>query len=148
MTWELEYGARPWLLNAERAGGQRGVGGRYGRSALSREWRGAYARLCEVHHVPALEWFTVEAYPICVDRRRPDVGNIYPTVKAAIDGIVDAGIVPDDTDTYLHALTFRPALILGYAGLRLRIAGEPCCPEEVVARERAHRRRLIKQFVS
>lgn len=148
MIWELEHPERCWLLNAERAGGNRGIGGRYGRSALTRKWREAFAQLCQVERLPPLEWFTVEAIPVCQDRRRPDVGNIMPAVKAAIDGIVDAGVVPNDTDDYLHALTFRPALVLGYNALRLRVAGARCGQEEVASRERAYRKRLIRQFVS
>lgn len=148
MIWELEYRAKPWLLNEERAGGKRGVGGHYGRAARTREWRDAFVKLCWLQSVPPLEWFTVEAIPVCPDQRRPDVGNVFPAVKAAIDGLIDAGVAPDDTDVYLHALTFRPALILGYAGIRLRVAGEPCCAEETLYRERALRKRLIRQFVS
>lgn len=41
------------------------------------------------------------------DRRRRDVPNLWPTVKALIDGIVDAGILPDDNDDVVTALTFR-----------------------------------------
>lgn len=35
------------------------------------------------------------------DRRRRDVGNLYPSFKAAIDGLVDAGVLPDDDDEHL-----------------------------------------------
>jgi hypothetical protein len=35
------------------------------------------------------------------DRRRRDVGNLQPTAKAIVDGIVDAGVLPDDSDRYL-----------------------------------------------
>lgn len=36
------------------------------------------------------------------DRRRRDVANLYPSFKAAIDGaLVDAGVLPDDSDRYL-----------------------------------------------
>lgn len=31
------------------------------------------------------------------DRRRRDADNLFPTLKAACDGLVDAGIVSDDT---------------------------------------------------
>lgn len=31
------------------------------------------------------------------DKRRRDADNIVPTLKAICDGIVDAGVVPDDT---------------------------------------------------
>lgn len=146
MIWELEYRARPWLLNEERAGGRRGAGGRYGRARLTGEWRDCFAGLAQEQRIPPLQWFTVEAIPICLDRRRPDVGNIYPAVKAAIDGLIDAGVAPDDNDVFLHALTFRPAWMLGYSALRLRVAGEPCTKEEADAREQAYRKRLLRQF--
>lgn len=42
------------------------------------------------------------------DRRRRDTPNMWPTLKPILDGIVtDAGILPDDDDEHLTALTFR-----------------------------------------
>lgn len=38
------------------------------------------------------------AYP---DRRRRDRHNLAPTVKAMMDGLIDAGLLPDDSDRYL-----------------------------------------------
>lgn len=32
---------------------------------------------------------------------RRDVGNFYPTAKACLDGIVDAGLLPDDSDAHV-----------------------------------------------
>jgi hypothetical protein len=32
---------------------------------------------------------------------RRDVGNYYPTAKAIVDGLVDAGLMPDDNDRHL-----------------------------------------------
>lgn len=35
-------------------------------------------------------------------KRKADVGNAYPTVKACVDGaLTDAGILPDDNDDHL-----------------------------------------------
>lgn len=36
------------------------------------------------------------------DRRRRDEDNIAPTLKAAADGLVDAGVVADDTPAYMR----------------------------------------------
>ena len=39
--------------------------------------------------------------------RRFDAPNAYPMVKAAVDGIVDAGVLPDDDDTVIECMSFR-----------------------------------------
>ena len=38
---------------------------------------------------------------------RVDPANASPLVKAAIDGLVDAGVLPDDNSDHLPAVTFR-----------------------------------------
>lgn len=45
------------------------------------------------------------------DRRRRDPHNYYPTVKAIIDGLVDAGGWPDDTPEWVT--TREPVLRVG-----------------------------------
>lgn len=47
---------------------------------------------------------TVQLVWVVTDRRRRDSDNIYPTFKAMCDGLVDAGIVPDDTPEYMNKL--------------------------------------------
>ena len=47
------------------------------------------------------EHVTVQLTWVVTDKRRPDSDNIYPTFKAMCDGLVDAGIVPDDTPQYM-----------------------------------------------
>lgn len=145
-SWILTYQARPWLLNAERAGGNRGVGGHYGRAAKAAEWRQAYAGLCLEEKVPALQWLHVEALQTCRDRRMPDIGACFPAVKAAIDGIVDAGVVPDDDSRYLRQLTFTAPACTGTDALVLRVSGPPCSITEQARREVAHRDRLLRQL--
>ncbi len=39
--------------------------------------------------------------------RRFDPPNAWPAAKAAIDGIVDAGVLPDDSSDHIPATTFR-----------------------------------------
>jgi hypothetical protein len=42
------------------------------------------------------------------DKRRRDVANIAPTIKALVDGCVDAGLLPDDDDAHLVGPDLRP----------------------------------------
>lgn len=56
------------------------------------------------------------------DRRwLQDVGAQMPAVKAVVDGIVEAGLIPDDNPQYLTALTFLRPDICGRDGLRVTI---------------------------
>lgn len=139
----LTYRDRPWLLNAERAGGQRGVGGHHGRARLVRTWRRAFADECLAQRVPALQWLTVEVSQICRDKRMPDIAACVPAVKAGIDGIVDAGVIPDDNAMFLRALTFKPPTCAGYDALVLRVEGPVCDREERLSRERVYRQKLV-----
>jgi crossover junction endodeoxyribonuclease RusA len=49
------------------------------------------------HRIPELGRCEVELTWIVTDRRRRDADNIVPTLKAMCDGLVDAGVVSDDT---------------------------------------------------
>lgn len=60
---------------------------------LGREGEGV-ARLGLRHARVEMEF----AYP---DRRRRDRSNLAPTVKALMDGLIDAGLLPDDADRFL-----------------------------------------------
>ena len=78
--------------------------------------------MAKIQHVPALAAIEVYATPLAKDRRwRQDVGACFPAVKAAIDGLVDAGVLPDDNPQFVRALTFYPAEIGDMDGLRLQI---------------------------
>lgn len=59
--------------------------------------------------VPHLERVLIVATPIYPDRRRRDPGNAYPTVKAIVDGLVDAGVIADDNDKHVSGILMRPA---------------------------------------
>lgn len=40
--------------------------------------------------------------------RRNDAPNWYPTIKALVDGLTDAGVWTDDNNTVIRAMTFIP----------------------------------------
>lgn len=57
-------------------------------------------------------WIGVEvtsAYPNA--RSLPDVAAEMPTIKAAIDGIRDAGVIPDDDAKHMRWLVFHAPLV-------------------------------------
>lgn len=61
-------------------------------------WRLKALRLPEASHI------TCELHYLPKANRRRDAGNAYPTHKAAVDGVVDAGLVPDDTPEFVKEL--------------------------------------------
>ena len=100
--YRLEFEQRPWTTNAERAGN------RWERATLTKTWRQAFHLLAQSQKIPAMEWISVTVEPHQKGGRLQDVGACNPAVKAAIDGIVDAGVLPDDSSRFVRSLTFLP----------------------------------------
>ncbi len=79
------------------------------RSGPTKAWRAAAGLYAKRAKVPALGKAAITAVVHRADRRMDaDAHNRYPTVKAAVDGLVDAGVLPDDCDRYLTSLTIEP----------------------------------------
>lgn len=89
------------------------------RSELSREWRERTCWLAKAVGIPRLQRASVVIYIAFGDKRRRDVGNYQPTAKAIVDGLVDAGVLPDDDDTHLVGPDLRCAP--GPRGIRVTI---------------------------
>lgn len=65
---------------------------------------------------------------ICMKRPLADTGNAYGSVKAAIDGLVDAGILPGDGPTVIMKLTMNAPKPCGKGErefLTVTLKGEP-----------------------
>ncbi|QHO91953.1 hypothetical protein CWT12_12405 [Actinomyces sp. 432] len=61
--------------------------------------------------IPAMPRARIDAYIHGRFRRRVDPANTYPTVKALVDGLVDARVLPDDDSRHLdgpHMYTGAP----------------------------------------
>lgn len=69
---------------------------RQSRSRLLRR-KGLYA----AHGLPRLQRARLTVEVTWPDGRRRDVDNLRPTIKPIVDGMVDAGVLPDDDDTHL-----------------------------------------------
>ena len=62
--------------------------------------REAARNLARAAKIPTLERISVELHYAPRDRRRRDSLNLIATLKPAEDGIVDAGVIPDDTPEF------------------------------------------------
>ena len=72
--------------------------------------------------IPYLGWCEVTFTWTVTDARRRDADNLVPFLKAACDGLVDAGIVNDDTPDLM--VKHMPIIVRGdTAGMVLRVAG-------------------------
>lgn len=97
----LTYNARPISLNASYGHA------RYDRTAHVIEWRDAFFWLAREAKVPGMDAveITVE---VGMSGRLQDIGNAYVSAKAAIDGLVKYGAIPNDTGDHLILLSFLP----------------------------------------
>lgn len=97
--WILVYDARPWSLNQERTKHWSW------RASRTEEWVGAFILLAKEAKVPAMTRIGVTVH-FQMNGQVQDVCNGYPAAKAAIDGIVQAGVIPDDTPEHLAWVKF------------------------------------------
>jgi crossover junction endodeoxyribonuclease RusA len=83
------------------------------RHALTAAWRHATARhavsIRHATHIPMAGSWSPRPMLVQVgfevhDQRRRDPHNLVPTVKPIVDGLVDAGLVPDDTPEWVSVL--------------------------------------------
>jgi crossover junction endodeoxyribonuclease RusA len=51
--------------------------------------------------IPRLGKVKIRVIYYAPDNRRRDTTNLFPSVKAAVDGIVDAGVLKDDSDKFV-----------------------------------------------
>lgn len=74
------------------------------KSKLTRDVRDTAAFKAKSAGVPEVDHVSVRLVWVVTDKRRRDTDNTYPTFKAMCDGLVDAGIVPDDTPQFMTKL--------------------------------------------
>jgi crossover junction endodeoxyribonuclease RusA len=76
--------------------------------------RGTAGMLARAAHIPELGRCRVSLTWFVNTRHRRDADNVVPTLKAACDGLVDAGVVPDDTPDLMAkvmpVITYRPGV--------------------------------------
>lgn len=73
---------------------------RYAKAEQTKWWRTLAMLQCRRSGLPKLEHARIEIWYRFPDNSRREVANLQPTSKAIVDGLVDAGLVPDDRDEY------------------------------------------------
>lgn len=79
-----------------------------------RTWRAAACVAADASPHRLLPPALVELHLPVADRRRRDPMNYAPTMKAVVDGLVDAGVWPDDTPAFVR--TLEPTLYVAKRG--------------------------------
>lgn len=116
----VRFNKRPWTLNAERRMHY------MTRAALVREWREAFMMLARVNQVIVFKKAVVIVQPYHSKGPRQDVDACHPAAKAAIDGLVDAGVLISDGPEHLIEIRYMASIHDSVDGLSLII----CQPSE------------------
>lgn len=98
------------------------------RSTRTRRIRTATAEAAVLANLPGLQRAHITAHIAYPRDGRADPANAAPTVKAMVDGLVDAGVIPDDDHTHLTGPDYRRDPKTGRPGtwtIRLEITEVP-----------------------
>lgn len=67
-----------------------------------KEWRDAAHVLAKAARIPLCKRIRIELHYVPRQERRRDQDNLIACLKPLMDGLVDAGVVPDDTEVYVE----------------------------------------------
>lgn len=118
-AWTVELPPGVQLLNANQRLHWRK------KAPITRALREASAILARQARIPTLARAHIVGEYRPPDRRRRDVANLYPSFKAAIDGLVDAAVLDDDDDTRLVGPDMRLGQLVAGGQLVLHITELP-----------------------
>lgn len=115
--WVVElHGERPWTSNAERRWHH------MERARRVKDMRESFGWMAKAQGFPPMKKVRITATPLAKNRKNMmDVGACFPAVKAAIDGLVDVGVLVDDDPRFVESLTFNATEVGDVDGLRLEL---------------------------
>ena len=108
----IEVPGRLWTLNGERK--FRHWSERSNQTAI---WRHAVAVEAKSAHFVPMQPARIRIVPMQRSGVLADVGAHFPVAKAAIDGLVDAGFMDDDSPRHLIELTMSRPVRADHDGL-------------------------------
>jgi hypothetical protein len=107
-TWTLIIQGKLFTLNTERGWHH------HKRAKFVKQWRTASCVEAKAAKVPKMKSMEITFIPYRANRRNmADTGGHFPVAKACIDGLVDAGVIPDDGPEYVTSLTFEAPRVDG-----------------------------------
>jgi len=112
-------GRRPTSLNQERTRHYRV------RAEDTKWWREGFCWAAVEAGMPHLEAAEIIVQPVLNTRNWQDTAACFPSAKAAIDGLIDANVLDDDTPDIIPTITFKRPILGKQAGLRLTIIALP-----------------------
>jgi len=103
MGWDYE--PRSWTITVSSAVPMLNLNQRMHwakKAQLTKHWRALALTNAMVADLPRnLDRVHIVAHVTKPTNRQYDVHNLLPTLKAAVDGLVDYGLIPDDTNQHL-----------------------------------------------
>lgn len=104
-TYRLELPGRPYTCNQARVWHFRRV------AAETEYWRSLAKAEATNAHLPRAEKITVTAQSFLRGNRSRDTGADYLATKAAVDGLDDANVIPDDDGAHLLWIRLLPPVL-------------------------------------
>lgn len=99
-AWTLLVPLPVWTVNASRNHHH------YREAAFVAEYRGTTKMLARAARIPHLDRIALEVTPFGPALRQ-DTAACAPAAKAALDGLVDAGVLDDDRPEFVTTVTFH-----------------------------------------
>lgn len=114
----LVHHAKPFLANETRTWHWTRI------ARNTKLWRHAFATLAREANIPQMNCVRIQVTHY-VDRigNWPDVSSCYPSTKAAVDGLVDAGVIVDDDPEHLIRIDYLAPLTIPESWKRPGVTG-------------------------
>jgi hypothetical protein len=111
-SWSVTNdGDRSWTLDLSELGRPPTVNAdhqlhHYARSKVRKDWRELAATMARAAGIPPLTAIDVTVQGRYDKGTLPDTDALQPAVKGVLDGLVDAGVIPDDRGEFVHSLRY------------------------------------------
>lgn len=91
------------------------------KNRITQAWRNATHYMARQAQLPSMECAHITILVHKTNNRTYDVHNLMPTMKAAIDGLIDHGLLPDDNNKHLTGPDLRVGARRDRAAITIQI---------------------------